>query len=117
MSLLDDRPDAFRERNLFFWAALGLLSSGERLDGLLDRHGDTPPETPDLDDPTLLAILGLVALKEAAQAHLLDAAQAPPDAPAPEAGLPLRDLFVDRSESMSAQLATFSSACPDVTMR
>jgi hypothetical protein len=73
VSLLDTRPDDFRERNLFYWATLGLLSRSQQLKKLLNSQPttDTPP---DLDDEALLAVLGLVAVSEKSQTHITAAA-------------------------------------------
>lgn len=90
MSILDQRPDAFEERNLFYWAVLGLVSATGALDGLLDRHGRGDGAPPDLGDPDLLAVLGAVSLSQRIRAALPPAGPArAPDADDADADAPL----------------------------
>lgn len=62
--MLDSRPDAFDDRNLFFHALLGLAAAGEQLDRALavaapDGEATVPP-----DHPWLLCLLGAVAFRQ-----------------------------------------------------
>jgi hypothetical protein len=60
--MLDERPDEFDERNLFLQAVLGLVSVSRRLDCALTTTPDAEPIPS--DDPWLICVLGMVALRE-----------------------------------------------------
>ena len=73
--MIDRQEPAFDERNLFFLALLGLVSSSRRVDRWFAR---APGERPtaavtDVDverDPVLSALLGLVSLGGTVRRHL-----------------------------------------------
>ncbi|MEM7152799.1 MAG: hypothetical protein AAF799_08150 [Myxococcota bacterium] len=77
--VLQRRHPRYSERNLLLWLALGGLSLGRKLDGLLERHGQPSDEREDLpeDDPTLLATLGLIALRQQLETELRRSSEAP----------------------------------------
>jgi hypothetical protein len=92
----------FDHRNLWLQLVLGLLSAGERLDAVLERHAperdNTAAAGPDGDDALIAFVLGLIACKArlhdvvAAPAYdrrSLEAASAAP----PAAGPVARDLL------------------------
>jgi hypothetical protein len=67
--VLDDRPDEFDHRNLFFQAVLGAISAFGRLDAALAREFEAGAPVP-IDHPWLLCVLGAVALREQAMTAL-----------------------------------------------
>lgn len=75
-SLLDRRIAQFAERNMVLWLALGGLGYARKLDDLLERYGQVDPAREPVagDDEVLLALLGLVALKQQLEGVLDDAA-------------------------------------------
>jgi hypothetical protein len=91
--MLDERPDEFDTRNLFFGGLLGLLSALDRLDTILTAEPSEGAPVPE-DDPVLMCALGLVAFRLRLRQHLQklehpDEAPPAPKAPRP----PLRDLL------------------------
>jgi hypothetical protein len=91
--MLDERPDEFDERNLFFIGLLGLVSALGRLDAALAR--EAPGAAVPSDDPTLLCALGLVAFRRRLAAHLqrLDEPLREVAPPSPAPHLSLRTLL------------------------
>jgi hypothetical protein len=61
--MLDQRPDEFDQRNLFLQAVLGLVSVSRRLDAALAPQS-VAAEAVAPDDPWLLCVVGMVALRE-----------------------------------------------------
>jgi hypothetical protein len=98
-AMLDERPDEFDARNLFFQAVLGFVSFSRRLDAAIERQapGEPAPE----GDPFLLFTLGLVAFRRRAARWVEGAAPEPrpeassgsPPEPARAERAPLGDLL------------------------
>ncbi|WP_437960345.1 hypothetical protein WME76_12335 [Sorangium sp. So ce119] len=78
--MLDERPDEFQDRNLFFQAILGLVSLCRRLDVALDPVSTDEPAP--ADEPFLLFMLGLVAFRQRAMRSLETAGPDPSRPPA-----------------------------------
>jgi len=84
LEALETRTDEFEQRNLVLQLTLGLLSAGERLDGLLERYvpEDKPVEAPPLHDEDGILIdfvLGLIRFRETTVGLAARAAVAVPE--------------------------------------